>query len=291
MKNQASSYAFGSAFLYSLATPISKLLLRDTDPIMLAGILYFSAGLALSCIAFLKSGLNKNATIVLGLDKKDWGWFAGVVLAGGILAPLCLLKAMNISQASSVSLLFNLEIIFAVLIAHLVFKEHISRRDAGGLLAIILGGICLSWCSQTTISLPSLLFMSLACLFWAIDGNFTCQMRNSDPIQIARLRGLIAGSINLGLALLLGKAFPSDGILASAAATGAISYGIGLTLYIVALHKVGTAKTTAFFASEPFMGALLSVIILQEPFTANLVLAMVLMGLGVAIHLTEARKH
>jgi drug/metabolite transporter (DMT)-like permease len=252
--------------------------------------LYLSARLGLTCISLLKSWFNGKPTLALILDKRDWGWFIGVVLVGGIFAPLCLMKAMSMARASSVSLLFNLEIVFAVLIARFIFKEHISLRATTGLIAILLGGICLAWNSDVTISLSSLFLMSLACLFWAINTNFTCQMKHSDPVLIAKLRGLIAGTFNLSLALILGQSLPAAGVIGYATTVGLVSYGIGLSLYIAALHKMGAAKTTALSATEPFMGALLSVIILQEPITINLVLATVLMGLGVGLHLPKAKE-
>jgi drug/metabolite transporter (DMT)-like permease len=283
--------ALASAFLYALATPSSKLMLKHINPIMFAGLVYLSAGMGLTCFSWLDDRLKGNSSSgMFVLHRNDWRWFVGVVSAGGIVAPLCLMLAMNTARASSISLLFNLEILFAVVIARVVFKEAVSRRALLGLLAIVSGGVCLSWNADMFMSWSALLLMSIACLCWAIDSNFTCQMKNSEAIQIARLRGLIAGAFNLTLAFVMGQHAPALSSIGCAAAIGVVSYGLGLALYISALHQLGTAKTTAFFSTEPFLGALLALIVLREPFTINLALAALFMGVGVWLHVSEPHE-
>lgn len=291
LKQQAIWYALGSVLLYATATPCTKLILQHIAPIMLAGLLHLGAGIGLTCMwLFQNLRGHKNAVDFLP-NRKDWPWLIWPVLAGGILSALCLMMAMNITRASCVSLLINLEIVFTVLMARLVFKEHLSTRAILGLLAILFGSVCLSWHADLSVSWPSILLMSACCLCWAIDGNFTAQMKNSEPVQIARCRGLIAGTFNFCLALMLGCHLPNVGIMSCAIVMGIVAQGIGLSLYIVALHQLGVARTTAYFATEPFLGALLSMLILHEPLSANIMLAAVLMGLGVWLHFSEKHEH
>jgi drug/metabolite transporter (DMT)-like permease len=196
--------------------------------------------------------------------------------------------AMSLNKASTVSLLLNFEIVFTALIACFIFKEKIGLRFTIGLFAIMLGGISLSWTTNFSASWSLLLGIG-ASLFWAIDANLAARIANSESMQIARIRGLAAGLFNCCLALILGHHLPELNILGYAAITGIVSYGISLSLFITAMRLIGAARAMAYFSTEPFIGALLSVAILHEPLTLNLAMAGIFMGIGVCLHLTE--KH
>ena len=129
------------------------------------------------------------------------------------------------------------------------------------------------------------------CLAWGIDNNLTQKISASDPFQVAAIKGLVAGIFNTALAFGLGAQLPSPGVLAGALLIRFISYGLSIALFVLALRNIGTARTGAYFALAPFVGAVLSVLILREPVGALLVLAGLLMGVGVWLHLTERHSH
>ena len=64
-----------------------------------------------------------------------------------------------------------------------------------------------------------------------------------------------------------------------------------MALFVLALRHLGTARTGAYFATAPFVGALLAVPMFGEPVTSRLLAAGLLMGLGVWLHLTERHEH
>ncbi len=290
MKVPAPYYALASAFLFAIGMPSAKLLLKHVDPIMLAGLLYLGSGIGLSCILFIRDLPKSKGTGRGGFSRRDFAWLAGSTASGGILAPLLLMEAMNIARASTVSLLLNFEVVFTALIAWLVFKEHLGLRVIIGLAAILCGGVSLSWTTDMSASWSLLLGIG-ACLCWAIDSNLAGQIVHSESIQIAQFRGLVAGAFNLCLALLLGYHVPDLSTIGWAAITGIVSYGISLSLFIAAMRRLGAARAMAYFSTEPFIGALLSVAILREPININLLLAAIFMSIGVWLHLTEKREH
>lgn len=130
-----------------------------------------------------------------------------------------------------------------------------------------------------------------ACLAWAIDNNLTRKVSLSDASFIAMSKGLVAGSTNLVLALLTHAAWPEIGTVVRAALLGFASYGASLTLFVIGLRHLGTARTGAYFSVAPFFGAVLAIVLLGEPVTSQLLLAGLLMAVGVWLHLTERHEH
>jgi len=129
-----------------------------------------------------------------------------------------------------------------------------------------------------------------ACLAWGLDNNLTRKVSLNDASWIAAVKGLVAGGTNLGLALLLGAHLPSWPVIGGAMTIGFLAYGVSLTLFIVALRHLGTARTGAYFSVAPFFGALLAVV-MGEPMTLPLLAAGALMAFGIWLHLSERHEH
>ena len=76
-----------------------------------------------------------------------------------------------------------------------------------------------------------------------------------------------------------------------AAFVGLIGYGLSLVLYVVALRALGTARTGAYYAAAPFIGVGISVLLLGEALSSQLLVAGVFMGIGLWLHLSERHGH
>jgi drug/metabolite transporter (DMT)-like permease len=212
--------------------------------------------------------------------------------AGGVIGPVLLMVGLTLTPASSASLLLNLEGVLTALIAWFVFRENFDGRIALGMVSIVAGAVVLSWQGQATLAnMLGPLAVVGACLAWAIDNNLTRKVALSDAVQIAMLKGLVAGAINLVLALLMGTSMPNLAPLAAAALLGFISYGLSLVLFVLALREIGTARTGAYYSTAPFIGAVIAFIVLREPVTPALLVSGLLMGFGVWLHLTERHEH
>lgn len=278
-------FAIAAALLFGVSAPLAKLFLDQISPLLLAALLYLGSGLGLG---LLRLGRGRPA----GLNSKDWLWLALAILAGGVLAPVLLLWGLAQMPASGASLLLNAEGVFTALLAWFVFRENFDRRIAWGMVAIVAGTLVLSWPGQAggTGIWPALAVLA-ACLGWAIDNNLTRKVALADASFIAMSKGLAAGSTNLILALALGTAWPAPAVTLGALTLGFFSYGASLTLFVLALRYLGTARTGAYFAAAPFFGAGLALLIFNEPLSIQLILAALLMALGLWLHLSENHEH
>ncbi len=275
-----------AAVLFGAGTPLAKALMTGVGPWMLAGLLYLGSGLGLATWRLVRR--TPSARLAAG----EWPWLIGAVLAGGVVGPVLLMFGLSGMPASGASLLLNAEGVFTALLAWFAFKENFDRRIALGMLAIVAGALVLSWPGDAQFGAlwPSVAVLG-ACLAWGIDNNLTRRVSLADATWVAMVKGLAAGSVNLAIALALGASLPPLGLLAGSAVLGFFAYGISLTLFVLALRHLGTARTGAYFSVAPFFGAMLAVALLGEAVTPGLLVAGSLMALGVWLHLSERHEH
>ena len=286
MRRRAIAYALLSAALFGASTPFAKLLVGSVAPLALAGLLYLGSGLGLA--AWL--AMRRPKTIKLPL--RDLPWLVAAIAAGGIVGPALLMYGLARTDGATASLLLNLEVVFTAAMAWTVFRENVDKRVFMGMLAIAAGGVVLSWEQiPRANSVAGPLLIGAACLAWALDNNLTRRVSSGDAVAIASLKGLVAGAVNLGLALALGAYLPAPGAIALAGLVGLVGYGISLVLFIMALRDLGTARTGAYFSVAPFFGAALALVLLGEQAGAAFWVAASLMALGVWLHLTERHQH
>jgi len=282
--------ALASAVLFGAAAPLSKLLLGSVDPWLLAGILYLGAGGGLAAASLGRTLIGLESPEA-PLRRSDLPWLAAVVLFGGMLGPLFLLLGLSETTAASGSLLLNLEGLATMAIAWIVFRENVDRRLIVGAGAILAGAVLLSWSGDGINPDTGSLFIAAACLSWGIDNNLTRKLSSADPVQIAMIKGLVAGSTNLVLALSLGALLPGGGLIAAGAVVGFFGIGVSLVMFMLGLRHLGTARTGAYFSLAPFIGAVLALAISKDPVTWQLLAAGALMGLGLWLHLSERHDH
>ena len=281
--------ALVAAVLFGAGTPFAKLLLDSTNPWILAGLLYLGSGVGLMLVRAVRRARRAD------IATEDIKWLVAAVLSGGMLAPVFLMWGLAGSSASSASLLLNAEGVFTALIAWFVVRENFDRRVAIGMVCIVAGAIVLACPGGATLGadeppgLPALAILG-ACLAWALDNNFTRKIALSDATFIAMIKGVTAGATNIAIALTLGAQIPTLNISLAAALLGFLSYGISLVLFVIALRHVGTARSAAYFSIAPFVGALIAVV-LGDVITVPLILAGLLMGVGVWLHVTEQHVH
>ena len=252
---------------------------------MLAALLYLGAGLGLAGYR-----LATRAPRVT-LPRADLRWFAGAVLAGGVLAPVLLMLGISQMPATGASLLLNSEAVFTVLLAWLLFGEHVGARLVLGMVAIVAGAVLVTVPDRAEMGAGWAPWAVLAaCFCWAVDNNLTRHVSDTDPTWIAMRKGLVAGSTNLVLALAVGAQIPPPSTAVLGLLLGFGAFGVSLTLFVVALRRLGTARTGAYFSIAPFVGAIVAVA-LGEPVTGALIAAGALMAFGVWLHVTEHHEH
>jgi drug/metabolite transporter (DMT)-like permease len=282
--------ALAAAVLFGASTPAAKGLLGNIHPQVLAGLLYLGSGAGLGLLWLLRRNTIRDTEA--SLTKGDIPWLTGAILFGGVLAPLVVLTGLNQTPASASALLLNLEGVFTALIAWIVFSENVDRRIALGMFAIVIGGAFLSWSGRLAWggAIGPLLIV-LGTLFWGVDNNLSQKVSAKDPVQIAAIKGAVAGFVNLGIGLAAGAGSPGLTYLAGALIVGFLSYGLSLVLYVLAMRELGTARTGAYFSLAPFVGAAISLAVWHERVTVPFLVAGTLMAFGLWLHLTERHTH
>ena len=283
------AFALLSALLFGASTPVAKLLLGSVDPWMMASLLYLGAGTGLAAV-HLSRAVRGLPAAEAPLRRADLPWLGLVILAGGVGGPLLLMSGLARTDAASASLLLNLEGLATMAIAWLAFRENVDRRLLVGAGAILAGALLLSWRGHASPGLGTPLVAG-ACLCWGVDNNLTRRLSSADPVRIAMLKGLVAGTTNLGLALAHGAVLPPAGLVLAAGIVGFLGYGVSLALFVLGLRHLGAARTGAYFSLAPFVGAALAVPVLGESVSARLLVAGALMGLGLWLHLAERHEH
>ncbi|MDU9390530.1 DMT family transporter [Pseudomonas sp. zfem002] len=287
--NPSVLYALSAAALFGASTPLAKLLAVDTPPILLAGLLYLGSGLGLAIVRVARDHGWRRP----GLPSGEWPWLAGAIVFGGVLAPVALMFGLIRTSGATASLMLNLESVLTAVLAWVVFKENADRRIVVGMIAIALGGIVLSWPKDgaTAHDWIGPLAVAFACLCWAIDNNLTRKVSASDSLFIAGSKGLVAGLVNCTLALAIGSRLPELATLGPIMLVGFLGYGVSLVSFVLALRGLGSARTGAYFSTAPFLGALISILMLGESVSLMFLLAAALMATGVWIHLMENHVH
>ncbi len=278
-----------AAALFGVSTPFAKQLLGEIHPVLLGGLLYLGSGIGLGLIRLIRDGTWRPS----GIARRLWPWLLGAIFFGGVLGPVALLFGLSRISGSTASLLLNLESVLTAALAWLVFKENADRRIVLGMLAIVAGGVVLSWPVPGTPASDWVgqAAIAAACLCWAIDNNLTRKVSASDALFIASSKGSIAGIVNVSLALALGVALPAAGSTLTAMSVGLLGYGLSLVLFVLALRGLGAARTGAYFSTAPFIGAAVSLLLLGESATPLFWGAAALMAAGVWLHLTEHHEH
>lgn len=292
MKQHAVILALISAALFGLSTPASKALLGAVDPSILAGLLYCGAGIGVVLLRRLRKSFANDAAKETPLSAAELPWLAGAIVSGGMVGPLLLMIGLSHTEASTASLLLTLEGVATALLAWFAFHENFDRRIALGMACLVAGAIVLAWTGQPTWqgAIGPLAIVG-ACIAWGLDNNLTRKVSLADPLQIVQIKGLIAGPTTIAVGLAFGGHLPTLSLMAVAGIVGFFGIGLSLALFVLALRDLGTARTGAYFSTAPFLGTVAAVLFLHEPVTVQLVIAGLLMGFGVWLHLTEDHAH
>jgi len=268
--------------LFGAATPAASRLSERFGSFTLAGLLYLGAAMAM--IVPAARALPSREAIRVGVPR-----LAVAVVAGGLAGPVLLMEALHRAPSATVSLLLNLEVVFTVLLAGLVFREHLGPRVLAGAAAVAGAGALLGASGHVEVRTGALLAVG-ACACWALDNTVTARLTAFSPAQITFTKGAVAGGVNL----LIGLSSQSSGgwgAVVLALAVGALGYGLSIMLWITGARDVGAARGQVLFAAAPFVGAALSWTVLGEPVGRAAAAAAVLTLVGVGLVLRSGHEH
>ena len=271
--------ALFAAALYAINSPLSKLLLDYLPPTLMAGFLYIGAGVCMLALALLRK-VRKTERTETKLTKRELPYIVAMILLD-IAAPVCLLLGLKSTTAANASLLNNFEIVATAVIALVVFKEKINFRLWLGILFITLSCMVLSFedLSSLQFSYGSLLIL-LACVCWGFENNCTKKISSKDPLEIVLLKGIFSGLGSLLVGFIIGERITVLWSVFAVIGVGFVAYGLSIFFYVHAQRILGAARTSAYYAVSPFIGTLLSLVILREipHYTYFIALALMIIG-------------
>lgn len=245
--------AFLAAVLFGAAAPVGKPLLTHLNDFFMAGLLYLGAAAGVSLILLKERSFKWPWQI----RRRDLIKLAGSIIFGGMLGPVLLLAGLRMAAAGSVSLWLNMEMVATAVLGYVFFKDHLSPKGWLASLGILAAATLLAWeGGQAGFKAGGLI--ALACLSWGVDNHLTALIDGITPAQITFWKGIVAGSVNTGLGLLMGTLSINPVYMVGALALGAASYGLSILFYITSAQRLGATRAQLIFSSAPFFGLLLA---------------------------------
>lgn len=289
-KLKAIMFAFLAAVFYAINVPISKVLLQHVGPTTMAALLYLGAGIGIGIMSLFNKKDREKAE---SLTKAELPYIVGMIVLD-IAAPIFLMLGISYGSSANASLLGNFEIVATTVIALILFKEAVTKRLWLAIGLITLSSILLSFEGTDSFhfSYGSLLVI-MATVCWGLENNCTRELSSKSTYQIVMLKGLCSGLGALVIALIKRESFPGIGYIAIALALGFVAYGLSIFMYVRAQNVLGAAKTSAYYAVNPLIGALLAFVFLSESLSWMYVIALIVMVFGSALVVVDTfiRQH
>lgn len=289
-KLKAIMFAFLAAVFYAINVPISKVLLQHVGPTTMAALLYLGAGIGIGMMSLFNKKDREKAE---SLTKAELPYIVGMIVLD-IAAPIFLMLGISYGSSANASLLGNFEIVATTVIALILFKEAVTKRLWLAIGLITLSSILLSFEGTDSFhfSYGSLLVI-MATVCWGLENNCTRELSSKSTYQIVILKGLCSGLGALVIALIKRESFPGIGYIAIALALGFVAYGLSIFMYVRAQNVLGAAKTSAYYAVNPLIGALLAFVFLSESLSWMYVIALIVMVIGSALVVVDTliRQH
>ena len=283
-KTTAIIYALLAAAFYAVNVPLSKILLKNVGPTTMAALLYLGAGIGIGIVSLIN---KKDREKSERLSKKDFPFVIGMIVLD-IAAPIFLMLGISYGTSANASLLGNFEIVATTVIALFIFKEAVTKRLWLAIALITLSSILLSFEGVDSFQFSyGSLFVLLATICWGFENNCTRNISSKSTYEIVVLKGIFSGFGSLAIALIKRETMPGALYIAAALLLGFVAYGLSIFLYVRAQNVLGAAKTSAYYAVAPFVGAFLSFVFLREQLLWMYLLAMIVMIAGSVLVVTD----
>lgn len=288
-ERSATCFALLAAVLYAVNTPFSKLLLREVPATVMAALLYLGAGIGVFALSAVRRLMGKAAA-ERRLTRRELPYTVGMVVLD-IAAPIFLMAGLTATTAANAALLNNFEIVATAVTAMAVFREGISKRLWAAIALVTAASLLLSFENMSSLSFSKgSILVLLACVCWGLENNCTRMLSVKDPLEIVVVKGFGSGLGTLCIAFGRGEHLPQIRLCAAALGLGFVAYGLSIVCYIRAQRQLGAAKTSAYYAAAPFVGAALSMAILRETPGLAYFIALAIMLAGAYLAATDGER-
>jgi drug/metabolite transporter (DMT)-like permease len=124
------------------------------------------------------------------------------------------------------------------------------------------------------------LFVLLVCICLGLENNCTRKLSSKDPLEIVMVKGVFSGLGSVMIGLFCGERIHHLWAIPLVLLLGFVAYGLSIYYYVHAQRLLGAARTSAYYAVAPFIGAFLSLIIFREVPGVLFLAALALMAIG-----------
>ena len=285
-KTVATAFAILAAALYAINIPFSKVLMKYVDSTMMAGLLYFGAGVGMFLYTAVRGVLGKKV-VKEPLTKAELPYTIAMVVLD-IAAPILLMHGLKITSSANATLLNNFEIVATSLIALVVFKEVVSKKLWIAIGLVTLASIILTFegVGSFSFNLGSLMVLGAATC-WGFENNCTRMLSHKSSEQIVVIKGIFSGLGSLIAAFLIGEQIPQWIYIVAVMVLGFVSYGLSINFYIMAQAHLGAAKTSAYYSIAPFLGVAFSLALLGERPGVQFYVALIVLILGTILIVSD----
>lgn len=271
-----------AALLFGATTPASKGLVDDVGPVLLSGLLYWGAALAVAPFAIRDWRMN-GSSVRHGRNR-----LIGATLFGGIIGPVLLLWGLSLAPAGSVSLWLTLETVATAVLARLFFREHLGFKGwlATGMVVLASGVLA----APELAGASAALLVGLACIAWGLDNNLTSLIDGYSTAEITGFKGAFAGAVTIPIGWFLGGQASMSQTLA-ALAIGGLGYGVSLVLYVAGAQQLGATRSQLVFSTAPLFGLAVAWGVFGESIGLEHFIAIGIMATALWILHLESHEH
>jgi drug/metabolite transporter (DMT)-like permease len=280
--------AAAAALSFGVTVPLLKVASAGAGVFASGSLLYLGAATAAGVAFAIRRRRGARGRLGRGALVR----LIGVALLGAVCAPALLVAGVKRTDAVTTSLLLTLEAPFTMLLARLLFREHLGRRALAAAALVLAGALLVAVPAGAGAQTSAgAVFVAAAMMAWALDNIVSRTLADQDPLFVVQLKGVVGGLLSGFVSALAGEARPSLGAAVAIAGIGAVGYGLSLLLYLRAQALVGAARTASVFAAAPFVGSAVA-LALGAPWPGvALALAAALMLAGVWLHASERHGH
>lgn len=277
-----------AAALAALFHVISKPMLESTEnmieinPVVMAFLIYFIGGIFFTPLA-------KKTQSVSKFGKKDLGFMVAIGIAE-VLALITYFYGISTSTAVNASIFSNSEVIFALVIAMMVFKERLHIKECIPFSMIIIGMMIIPIGNdlfQNNFSLGHVITGDLLILvsgvLYGIDITLCKYVGDKfDAKRVTQIVSFVCAAV--AISIIVAFQIPMDvsieqlpGILT----LGILGTGMSTLFFLMALKMIGIVRTVLLYSTTSIFGVIFSGVLLGESVTVLdvLSLALVLTGL------------
>ncbi len=243
-----------AAVLYGIWPSLSKLVLAEVDPLVIAFLIQLIPGIGLS-----------PSLRGVRIARSDWKLVLLASLVGAVAGPILYFYGLKRTTAANSVLLSNSESLFTIMLAYAVLGERATRREYVALAGIAAGAFLVT----TQLRFGDVRFLEFlignamlvaAAACWGVSNTVsTILLRRIKIVPLLEIQLLIGAAVYAPIVLLAGAplAIPLS-VLPILVLLSLSAVGVFSILFFYAFRTIGAMRTGAVLPTSALWGILLA---------------------------------